>query len=209
MPAHKTKSFPTEEHSNEEKDASICSSFIRLSLRADGPCPDRHRMDTLLAVFHAPVAGLRSRERPQFQADLLIHQRLPRAERRYANITSSQSQFQGTVTLTSLVGDRISLKQVFQQNAGPWILVAVKKPGALYEVENGATLSSYTIGTPVRINTISNTVTHVTQVYINGSLRETRTGGQNPLYDKFGTYRTASGRGPVAATWSNIGFWRK
>ena len=132
-----------------------------------------------------------------------------RAERRYANITSSQSQFQGTVTVTSLVGDRISLKQVFQQNAGPWILVAVKKPGALYEVESGATLSSYTIGTSVRINAISNTVTHVTQVYINGSLRETRTGGQNPLYDKFGTYRTASGRGPVAATWSNIGFWRK
>ncbi len=132
-----------------------------------------------------------------------------RAERRYANITASQSQFQGTVVVNSLGGDRISLKQVFQQNAGPWILVAVKKPGALYEVESGATLASYTIGTAVRINTISNTVTRVTQVYINGSLRETRTGGQNPLYDKFGTYRTASGRGPVTATWSNIGFWRK
>jgi hypothetical protein len=133
-----------------------------------------------------------------------------RAERRYDNIPlGSQSQFQGTVVVNSLTGDRISLKQVFQQNAGPWILIAVKKPGALYDVESGATLASYTIGTAVRINTITNTVTHVTQVYINGSLKNTKSGGQNPLYDKFGTYRTASGHGPVTATWSNIGFWKK
>ena len=131
-----------------------------------------------------------------------------RAERRYVNITASQSQFQGTVTVTSLIGDRISLKQTFQDNIGPWNLIAVKKPGTLYEVEGGATLASYTIGTAVRINTITNTVNHTTQVYINGSLRETKTGGHN-LYDKFGTYRTSSGKGPVAATWSNVQFWKK
>src|SRR5579884_3140081 len=126
-----------------------------------------------------------------------------RAERRYVDITAAQSQFQGVVTVTSLVGDRISLKQTFQDNIGPWNLIAVKKPGILYEVEGGATLASYTIGTAVRINTITNTVTHTTQVFINGTLRETKTGGRN-LYDKFGTYRTASGQGPVAATWSSI-----
>lgn len=132
-----------------------------------------------------------------------------RAERRYANISSAQSQFQGTVKVNSLTGDRISLKQTFQDNVGPWNLIAVKKPGALYEVEGGNTLTSYTIGTSVRINTITNTLNHTTQVYINGSLKETKTGGQNPLYDKFGTYRTASGKGPVTATWSNISFWKK
>ena|SRR5579883_2086701 len=132
-----------------------------------------------------------------------------RAERRYANITSAQSQFQGTVVVNSLVGDRINLKQTFQDAVGPWNMIAVKKPGALCEVSTGATLASYTIGTPVRINTITNTVTHTTQVYINGTLRETKTGGQNPLYDKFGTYRTHSGVGPITATWSNIQFWKK
>jgi hypothetical protein len=132
-----------------------------------------------------------------------------RAERRYDNITASQSQFQGTVTVNSLTGDRINLKQTFQDSAGPWNMIAVKKPGTLYEVEGGNTLASYTIGTAVRINTITNTSTHTTQVYINGSLKETKTGGQNPLYDKFGTYRTSSGLGPVTATWSSIHFWKK
>jgi hypothetical protein len=131
-----------------------------------------------------------------------------RAERRYVDITAAQSQFQGTVTVNSLPGDRISLKQTFRDGIGPWNLIAVKKPGALYEVEGGATLASYTIGTAVRINTITNTAAGTTQVYINGSLRETKTGGRK-LYDKFGTYRTASGHGPVMATWSNIGFWKK
>ncbi|PYX93716.1 MAG: hypothetical protein DMG67_03515 [Acidobacteria bacterium] len=131
------------------------------------------------------------------------------AERRYANMTSAQSQFQGTVTVNSLGGDRINLKQTFQDNIGPWNMIAVKKPGSLYEVEGGNTLASYTIGTAVRINTITNTGTHTTQVYINGSLKETKTGGQGSLYDKFGTYRTSSGKGPVTATWSSIKFWKK
>ena len=132
-----------------------------------------------------------------------------RAERRYANLTAAMSQFQGTVVVTSLTGDRINLKQTFQDNIGPWNMIAVKKPGALYEVSTGATLASYTIGTAVRINTITDTVKHTTQVYINGSLVETKTGGKGSLYDKFGTYRTHSGKGPVSATWSNIQFWKK
>jgi hypothetical protein len=131
-----------------------------------------------------------------------------RAERRYADIKSTQSQFQGTVVVNSLTGDRINLKQTFQDGIGPWNMIAVKKPGTLYEVEGGNTLASYTIGTAVRINTITNTSTGTTQVYINGSLKETKTGGSS-LYDKFGTYRTSSGQGPVTATWSSIHFWKK
>src|SRR5499427_334979 len=76
-----------------------------------------------------------------------------RAERRYPDITFAQNQFQGTVVVNSLVGDRISLKQVHPLTGG-WVLIAVRKPGQLYEVHNGATLANYTIGTPVRINTI-------------------------------------------------------
>jgi hypothetical protein len=132
-----------------------------------------------------------------------------RAERRYDDITAAQSQFQGTVVVNSLPGDRINLKQTFQDMIGPWNMIAVKKPGALYEVSTGATLASYTIGTAVRINTITDTGKRTTQVYINGSLKETKTGAKGKLYDKFGTYRTDSGHGPVTATWSSIGFWKK
>jgi len=131
-----------------------------------------------------------------------------RAERRYADITSAQNQFQGTVVVNSLAGDRISLKQVHPLTGG-WVLIAVKKPGELYDVHSGATLAGYTIGTPVRINTITNTKTRTCQIYINGSLRIIDTKGVPPLYDKLGVYRTASGKGPVSATWSNIAFWRK
>ena len=131
-----------------------------------------------------------------------------RAELRYGDITSAQNQFQGTVVVNSLTGDRISLKQVHPLTGG-WVMVAVKKPGVLYSVHDGSTLSSYTIGTPVRINTITNTKTRTCQMYINGSLRGTLTNGMPPLYDKLGVYRTSTGHGPVSATWSNIAFWRK
>lgn len=132
-----------------------------------------------------------------------------RAERRYDSFTSGMHQFQGDVRVTSLGGDRINLKQTFQQNKGPWNMIAVKKPGALYEVSNGNTLAAYTIGSTVRINTITDANKGTCQVYINGSLKETKTGGKTPLYDKVGTYRTHSGRGPVTATWNNVQFWIK
>lgn len=132
-----------------------------------------------------------------------------RAERRYDSFSSGQHQFQGSVKVTSLGGDRICLKQTFQENKGPWNMIAVKKPGALYEVSTGNTLASYTIGSTVQINTITDAGKGTCQVYINGSLKETKTGGKTPLYDKCGTYRTASGKGPVAATWSNVKFWTK
>ncbi len=132
-----------------------------------------------------------------------------RAERRYETFSSGSKQFEGYVTVNSLGGDRICLKQTFQDSVGPWNMVAVKKPGSLYEVEGGATLSSYTIGTQVRINTVCYTGSDHVAVYVNGSMKEDVTGGAGAYYDKLGTYRTASGQGPVSATWTSIRFWQK
>ena len=132
-----------------------------------------------------------------------------RAERRYQTFSTGSRQFEGFVKVNSLGGDRISLKQTFQDGVGPWNMVAVKKPGSLYEVEGGATLSSYAIGTTIRINTVTYTGSDKVVVYINGSLKETITGGAGDYYDKFGAYRTASGKGPVSVTWSGIRFWQK
>lgn len=132
-----------------------------------------------------------------------------RAERRYQTFGTGSKQFEGYVRVNSLGGDRISLKQTFQDPTGPWSIIAVKKPGSLYEVEGGQTLSSYSIGTTIRINTVTYTGSDKVAVYINGSLREEVTGGSGAYYDKLGVYRTGSGRGPVSATWSRIRFWQK
>ncbi|MGN6370752.1 MAG: hypothetical protein ACTHN5_21065 [Phycisphaerae bacterium] len=132
-----------------------------------------------------------------------------RAERRYQSWSSGSHQFQGDCTVNSLGGDRICLKQTFQENAGPWNMIAVSKSGYLYEVENGNHLASYTVGSSVRINTIFNCSNHTVQVYVNGSLKETLSGGQNPIYNKCGTYRTDSGTAPITATWNNVKTWKK
>ncbi|WP_438482434.1 hypothetical protein [Oleiharenicola lentus] len=132
-----------------------------------------------------------------------------RAERRYVSFSSGSRQFEGTVRVNSLGGDRICLKQTFQDGTGPWNMIAVKKPGSLYEVQGGATLAGYTIGNSVRINTVSYTGSQKVVVYINGSQVETITGGTLPFYDKLGAYRTNSGNGPVSVTWSGIRFWQK
>ena len=120
-----------------------------------------------------------------------------RAERRYQTFSTGSRQFQGYVVVDSMGGDRISLKQTFQDPSGPWNMIAVKKPGQLYEVQGGATLANYTIGTQARINTITYTGSDKVVVYINGSMVETIFGGAGSYYDKLGVYRTNSGRGPV------------
>lgn len=140
-----------------------------------------------------------------------------RAERRYADVNSGYSQFQGSVTVNSLSGDDICLKQTFQDGGatGPFNMIAVSKASNdLYEVEGNTgvpgtpKLASYTVGSSIRINTITNTSGKSVQVYINGSLVETKTNALVPLYDKFGTYRTVSGYGPIKATWSSVQFWK-
>jgi hypothetical protein len=130
-----------------------------------------------------------------------------RAERRYTTLTSGSRQFQGTFKVSSLSGDRVSVFQTFSEDNGPWQMGAIKKPGSLYEVEGGATLASYSIGSSMRINTVATSGGSV-QVYVNGSQKESKSGGSHP-YNKIGAYATASGGGPATVTWTSVSFWKK
>lgn len=134
-----------------------------------------------------------------------------RAERRYTTYTGGTHQFEGSFKITSMSGSRISLKQTFRDgsNAGPYFMLAVEKGGRMYAVEGGATLGSgATVGTSVRVNTI-NQVGSSHKVYLNGSLKQTISSPGGSYYDKFGSYRTASGAGPITVQWSGVKFWRK
>ena len=130
-----------------------------------------------------------------------------RAEREYNAWTSGTHQFQGDCTITSFGGNGICVKQTFQENSGPWDMVAVKSDGTVYEVSNGKTLGSFSVGTSFRINTILDASHGTVDVYFNGAYAETLTGGVTPIYDKCGTYRLDSGNGPITATWDNVEFW--
>lgn len=134
-----------------------------------------------------------------------------RAERRYTTYSGGTHQFEGSFKITSMTGSRISLKQTFRDgsSAGPYFLLAVEKGGRMYAVEGGATLGSgATVGTSVRVNTI-NQVGSSHKVYLNGSLKQTISSPGGSYYDKFGSYRTASGAGPITVTWSGIKFWHR
>jgi hypothetical protein len=109
--------------------------------------------------------------------------------------------------MDTLGGDRVAVFQTFSQVNGPKQMGAIKKPGTLYEVQGGATLASYSIGSSMRINTIASASGSV-QVYVNGSQKESMTGVNEP-YNKLGAYATASGYGPAEVHWSSIAFWRK
>jgi hypothetical protein len=133
-----------------------------------------------------------------------------RAERRYDTYSSGTRQFEGFFRITSMGGSRISLKQTFNESgSGPYFLLAVERGGRLYSVEGGATVASgATVGTTVRVNTV-HVVGSTLRVYINGSQRFSVSSPGGSFYDKFGSYRTASGAGPITVDWSNVQFWRK
>lgn len=134
-------------------------------------------------------------------------QEYDRAERRYADYSSGSHRFNGTFKITSMGGSRISLKQTFNDNVGPYFLLAVESGGRLYSVEGGATVSSgATVGTSVNVETIQ-TVGSQEQVYINGSLKYTTSSPSGSFYDKIGAYRTSSGSGPITVQWSNLAFY--
>jgi hypothetical protein len=131
-----------------------------------------------------------------------------RAEHRYTTITSGSRQFQGTFKVTSLGGNRVNVWQTFSETNGPWQIGGVdKSAGEIYEVEGGTHLNSFSVGTSYRINTIATSGGSV-QVYVNGSQKESKTGGDSP-YNKVGSYASASGAGPCTTTWSSIAFWKK
>jgi hypothetical protein len=134
-----------------------------------------------------------------------------RAERRYATYTGGSHQFEGSFKITSMGGSRISLKQTFRDgsSAGPYFLLAVEKGGRLYAVHGGETIATgATVGTSVRVNTI-NQVGSTHKVYINGSQKDSVSSPGGSYYDKFGSYRTGSGAGPITVEWSGIRFWHK
>ncbi|MFL6125270.1 hypothetical protein [Actinophytocola sp.] len=132
-----------------------------------------------------------------------------RAERRYATYSSGTRQFEGYFRITSQTGSRISLKQTFHGDEGPFFLLAVERGGRLYAVEDGHTVASgATVGTTVRVNTV-HVVGGEHRTYINGSLKHTADSDSGDFYDKFGAYRTSSGAGPITVVWSGIKFWRK
>jgi hypothetical protein len=132
-----------------------------------------------------------------------------RAERRYATYSSGTRQFEGFFRITSMGGSRISLKQTFNQDNGPFFMLAVERGGRLYSVHGGTTIATgATVGTTVRVNTV-HVVGRTHRTYINGSLRHTVSSTGGNFYDKFGSYRTASGAGPITVVWSGIQFWRK
>jgi hypothetical protein len=131
-----------------------------------------------------------------------------RAERRYDTYTGGTHQFEGYFKITSMGGSRISLKQTFK-TTGPFFLLAVEKGGRLYAVHGGNTIATgATVGTMVRVNTV-HVVGKTHKVYINGSLKDTVSSPGGSFYDKFGAYRTGSGKGPITVEWSNIRFWTK
>jgi hypothetical protein len=133
-----------------------------------------------------------------------------RAEWRYASFTSGQRQFQGTLKVNSMGGDRISVHQVYLEGVNPRLQMGYKKPGTLYNIQGQATLGSLAIGSTVRINSTIVRSTGVIGAYVGGSLRQTIDAENNGTwYFKLGAYRSDSGEGPVSTTWTNISFYTK
>jgi hypothetical protein len=132
-----------------------------------------------------------------------------RAERRYATYSSGSRQFEGFFRITSMGGTRISLKQTFNQDSGAYFMLAAERGGRLYAVHGGTTVATgATVGATVRVNTVHQ-VGSQHRTYVNGSLRHTVSSPSGNFYDKFGSYRTNSGAGPITVVWSNVRFWRK
>src|SRR3954463_6803516 len=98
----------------------------------------------------------------------------PRAERRYHdyandeyNYSAGVHQFSGTFTINSMGGDRISLKQTFNEDDGPYFMMAVERGGRLYNVKGGTTIADGVaqVGTPVQVHTVHDTSARVYRVY--------------------------------------------
>ncbi|HET6296023.1 MAG TPA: hypothetical protein VFG33_21750 [Kribbella sp.] len=132
-----------------------------------------------------------------------------RAERRYATYSSGTRQFEGYFRISSMAGTRISLKQTFNESAaGPFFMLAVERGGRLYRVGGDTIATGATVGTTVRVNTV-HVVGSAHRTYINGSQRHSMSSPGGNFYDKFGSYRTDSGAGPITTVWSDVRFWRK
>ncbi|KAK5991574.1 hypothetical protein PT974_09859 [Cladobotryum mycophilum] len=136
-----------------------------------------------------------------------------RAERRYNNdYSSGVHQFGGSFTINSMSGNRLSIKQTFNGNAGPYFIMGVEQGGRLYSVEGGATIASGVakVGATVRVNTVHDPSAKRYTVYINGQKAfEDKNAPGGSFYDKIGAYTTNSGTGDLRITWNDVQFWTK
>ncbi len=88
-------------------------------------------------------------------------------------------------------------------------MLAVEHGGRLYRV-GGDTIAGRRHGRNDRPGEHRAQVGSQHRTYINGSLRHSMSSPGGSFYDKFGSYRTDSGAGPIArSVWSGVRFWRK
>jgi hypothetical protein len=132
--------------------------------------------------------------------------------RLHNNYTSGQRQFEGHVKVLS-GGNLISLKQTMRSGGRAFFMFAVRSAsgGQFYDHGNsgaGAFMSGVH-GKSVRVNTIHDRNGNVHRLYLNGSLKETRTTPAGTWSEKYGAYKSLSGLGPVRVQWSGVRFWRK
>ena len=133
-----------------------------------------------------------------------------RAERRYTNdYTSGVHQFAGTFQIKSFTGNKIAIKQTFNEGGSLFFLLGATNTGDLYNVEGGATIDSGVakVGTTVTINTIHDANKNTYTVYVNGVEKYSISSPTGEFYDKFGAYQTDSGTGAITVDWSSSAFW--
>jgi hypothetical protein len=132
-----------------------------------------------------------------------------RAEHRTMNdYSSGTNQFEGEIRVVTS-GANIIVKQTFMPNRGAFFMMAVSADGRLYLHGGGGDVLPNVVGRWVKINTIHDVNAGTHRVYADGVLRTTKTGGQQVAWhDKYGSYRSQSGRGPAVIEWRNIKYFR-
>src|SRR4051812_28895832 len=114
-----------------------------------------------------------------------------RAEARVGDDYSSGTrQFQGEVRVVSLDGTNVSVKQTFMADNGAFFMLGTASDagGRFYSVgDTNADIATGVIGKWVRINTIHDVAAGTIQIFADGVLKFTKTGGRKVnWYDKFG-----------------------
>jgi hypothetical protein len=129
-----------------------------------------------------------------------------RAEYKLGASTSGHRQFQGDFKVVSLGGTGITIKQTFKAPSSAFFMLAVKAGGVLYQHGAGTTFATDIIGKTYRVNTTIGGGEH--RFYLNGSLKKTQS-ASGAFFDKYGAYKSASGKGPATVQWTGIKSWKK
>ena len=180
---------------------------------AAGGRPAGQRVDAIQPARDAAGPGLRrpqrERRRGPVPGDLRDDERgqprrTPHDERL---LVGHEPVRGGDPVVTS--GANIIVKQTFMPNLGAFFMMAVSADGRLYLHGGGGDVLPNVVGRWVKINTIHDVNAGTHRVYADGVLRTTKTGGQQVAWhDKYGSYRSQSGRGPAVIEWRNIKYFR-